>query len=322
MTGLGALWLSEFAGSKDRHQIEDDGGDRSDWIEIYNRGSDTVALGGHFLTDTLDDLDQWKFPDIQVEPDGYLLIFASGKDRRTGTLHANFKLSSEGEFIALVRPDGKTIVHSVSPPFPTKPTTKSFGLGHSKNTVVAFDKATPGKPNANPSLPEPTFSEKRGFYDDAFELRITSDKQIRYTLDGASPSEHAGLIYHAPIPIKATTILRAAAFDPLGAQTPSNTVTHTYIFPRDTIKQRSVPPSGWPDPQPNPQSKKAQAYAYGMLPSAEIEATDDELRRAMRAIPSISLVTDLAHWFDPNSGIYCNGQGRGREWERPVSAEL
>ena len=325
LTGLGDVWVSEFVGSKTGHQLEDEDGDRSDWIEIHNRGSEAMALGGHFLTDTRDELDKWKFPDIQIEPDGYLLIFASGKDRRTGTLHANFRLDSDGEFIALVSPDRETIVHSISPPFPSNNETKSQGLGDSSNTVVAFETPTPGAPNAKPSIPEPTFSVKRGFYDSEFEVRITGNvpnRQIRYTLDGSSPIGLKGLIYTAPISIKATTILRAAVFDVLGEQVPSKSVTHTYIFPRDVIKQGPVPPPGWPEPLANPQSRKAQSYEYGMLPSAEIDSTDDELRRALRAIPSISLVSDLAHWFDPDFGIYCNGHGRGREWEQPVSAEL
>jgi len=43
---------------------------------------------------------------------------------------------------------------------------------------------------------------------------------------------------------------------------------------------------------------------------------------ALLAIPSLSIVTDLANLFDSQTGIYANAQQDGIEWERPVSVEL
>ena len=46
-------------------------------------------------------------------------MFASGKDRAIAgsELHTNFGLSAEGEYLALVAPDGTTIVHEYAPTF-------------------------------------------------------------------------------------------------------------------------------------------------------------------------------------------------------------
>jgi hypothetical protein len=47
----------------------------------------------------------------------------------------------------------------------------------------------------------------------------------------------------------------------------------------------------------------------------------DLMDDALLAIPSISLVTDLANLFDAQKGIFVNARGQGLTWERPVSAE-
>jgi hypothetical protein len=43
---------------------------------------------------------------------------------------------------------------------------------------------------------------------------------------------------------------------------------------------------------------------------------------ALLAIPSVSLVTEVANLFDAQTGIYVNPRNQGQAWERPVSVEL
>jgi len=92
-------------------ELLDEDGDASDWIEIYNPSDDAINLDGWFLTDDADDLEKWEFPAVEISRGGFLVVFASGKDRRDadGQLHTNFQLRAGGEFLALVRPDGLTI---------------------------------------------------------------------------------------------------------------------------------------------------------------------------------------------------------------------
>jgi len=48
-----------------------------------------------------------------IPPGGYVLVWCD-EDGSQGPLHANFKLSASGEFIALVKADGMTILDSTS----------------------------------------------------------------------------------------------------------------------------------------------------------------------------------------------------------------
>ena len=63
--------------------IEDDDGERSDWIEIYNDGDVAVDLDGWSVTDDADALRKWSFPAMEIAPREFLVVFASAKDRRS-----------------------------------------------------------------------------------------------------------------------------------------------------------------------------------------------------------------------------------------------
>lgn len=60
----------------------DDDGDYSDWIELYNEGSLAIQLEGWGLSDNPSNPFKWKFPEYLLKPGGYLLVWASGKDRK------------------------------------------------------------------------------------------------------------------------------------------------------------------------------------------------------------------------------------------------
>jgi CotH kinase protein/Lamin Tail Domain/Chitobiase/beta-hexosaminidase C-terminal domain/Divergent InlB B-repeat domain len=59
----------------------DEDGDASDWIELYNAGTSPVNLLNYGLSDNENNLSKWIFPDKNLDPDEFLLVFASGKDR-------------------------------------------------------------------------------------------------------------------------------------------------------------------------------------------------------------------------------------------------
>lgn len=126
------LYITEFMADNGR-TIEDEDGDASDWIEIFNSGDTSVNLDGYFLTDAADTLTMWRFPSVEIAENGFLLVFASGKDRRNreSELHTNFKISSEGEYLALINPDGTSIVADFGTeenPLPEQFEDASYGL--------------------------------------------------------------------------------------------------------------------------------------------------------------------------------------------------
>src|SRR5688500_15573622 len=110
--------ISEFMPDNAR-VLADEDGHFSDWIEIHNPGGTAINLGGYYLSDDPQLLTRWRFPSVSLPAGGYLVVFASGKNRTAdpARLHTSFQLNAGGGFLALVRPDGATIVSS----FPTYP---------------------------------------------------------------------------------------------------------------------------------------------------------------------------------------------------------
>ncbi|HLU48590.1 MAG TPA: LamG-like jellyroll fold domain-containing protein, partial [Planctomycetota bacterium] len=73
-------------------------------------------------------LTRFRIPSGTVGADEYLVIFASGKNGvRNGEIHTNFELAAEGEYVALVHPDGKTVVSELAPRYP--PQRDGYGWG-------------------------------------------------------------------------------------------------------------------------------------------------------------------------------------------------
>lgn len=105
-------------------------GETADWIELYNASGAPTNLAGWYLTDSPGNLRKWKFPAAALDAYGFLLVFASGSSNSLlgSELHANFKLDSRGEYLALVRPDGVTVASSFEPAYPEQAADISFGL--------------------------------------------------------------------------------------------------------------------------------------------------------------------------------------------------
>ncbi len=120
--------ISELKAAGGGDLLDEDGED-SDWIEIHNPGDSPVDLDGWSLTDDAAEPVKWRFPAVSLARKGFLVVFASGKDRSDpgSELHASFKLASEGGYLALVRPDG-TPAFAYAPGYPLQVRGDSFGL--------------------------------------------------------------------------------------------------------------------------------------------------------------------------------------------------
>jgi len=127
--------ISEFLASNGSGLTDQFGG-HEDWIEIHNPTKAAVNLNGWYLTANITNLKKWKIPAVTLPAGGYIVIFASNRDLRVtaNPLHTNFKLGASGEYLALVKPDGVTVVSEFTPTFPAQATDISYGL-----TPVAGD---------------------------------------------------------------------------------------------------------------------------------------------------------------------------------------
>ena len=120
--------ISEISAINDDLLFDEDG-DSPDWFELLNVSNETVELNGWYVTDEADNLNEWQFPAVSLTPGEHLVVFASGKDRDNPTrpLHTDFKLSGDGEYLALVRPD-ETIEFEFAPNYPQQVENVSFGI--------------------------------------------------------------------------------------------------------------------------------------------------------------------------------------------------
>ncbi len=115
-----------------------------------------MDLRGWRLTDDAAQPAKWVFPAKSLAAGQVLLVWASGKDRRDADepLHANFKLSAGGEYLALVRPDG-TVAHEFAPAFPAQVPDVSYGR-LAGGALAYFATPTPGAANgAGSAVPGP-----------------------------------------------------------------------------------------------------------------------------------------------------------------------
>ena len=96
--GLDDVVINEFVATNTSDFVDEDGA-ASDWIELRNRGNTDVLLDGWYLTDDASEPRKWGFPAVRLEAGAYLVVFASGKDRRSDSgrfLHTNFKVKDVG----------------------------------------------------------------------------------------------------------------------------------------------------------------------------------------------------------------------------------
>ena len=81
--------------------VADQDGEYEDWVELYNNTSTSMNLNGYYLTDDANDLMKYQFPNVTIDGDGYIIVWLDSDPSQQG-LHADFKLSANGEELLLV----------------------------------------------------------------------------------------------------------------------------------------------------------------------------------------------------------------------------
>ncbi|MFP6584188.1 MAG: CotH kinase family protein [Candidatus Hydrogenedentota bacterium] len=316
--GYSDVYINEILASN-ATIIEDADGDFSDWIELHNDGDELVDLDGWSLTDGGKNERHWVFPSVVIQPDGYLIIWASAKDRRTADeLHANFELKKSGESISL-RDSSGVIRSEITYP----PQYSDLGWGLRSDSYRFFTNPTPGSSNHRSNayvgvLPTPELSESGRWFDQSLTISVKNRP------DGASIdylASREGLAYEGAghldesdsLTITSTTILRIA-FVKEGWLSAGTSTTATYLRLEDILTQTRPPtfPEFWHDGIP---------ADYDMDPILlDTEEERIRLQIAMSALPTLSLVTTPDNLF-AKGGIYTNPMQDGPSWESPVSME-
>jgi hypothetical protein len=209
--------------------ILDEDGDAPDWIELYNPGSGPASLAGCGLSDDPLDSLKWRFGNTVMPAGGYLIVFASDKDRRTAQLHTNFKISASGETLVLTDSNG-VVLDRVA--VPASATDISYARIPDAGSLWGFQKPTPGSKNTGTSIAgwadSISLSHRGGFYSSQLAVSLSAgDSKIFYTLDGSTP-DSTKTAYSAPITIATTTVLKAMSVR--DTYLPTRPITHTFFI--------------------------------------------------------------------------------------------
>jgi len=303
--------------------ITDDDGSYEDWVELYNGTQDTINLEGYGLTDNAN-LFKWVFPAKTILPGEHLLIWCSEKNRTNVNtpLHTNFKISADGEAITLTSNTG-ILVDAYSPVI--IPQNYTYGRAtDGAATFVIFPEPTPGTANITTGYSEileaPVFSVASGFYNNPFDLSISSDVSeatIIYTLDGSEPDENN---------LNGTTYQYKNQYpqnpgQEFGSFLQNTFTTLTYTAPL-TINDRSAQPNKIAAisttydyfPYYIPQlpvtksvSVRAKVIKPGAMASKAITQNYFILPQSFNSLPVVALNTNEDNLYDYQNGIQVAG---------------
>ena len=268
----------------------------------------------------------------------HLLIKNSGGT----TVADSILLSKAGDGVSKTTLDTGWVLSSASQALTTGTYTITLGLKNAKltvdsnNTISAwFDNftikqfsetpvcqylynPTPGVGNDSGLLgtvEEVKFSVEHGFYANAFSLKMSCNDpyaSIYYTVNGSTPSASNGTLYTGAITVSKTTVLRAVAVK--NGYADSAPTTQSYIFLADVVTQSSSgsAPAGWPSAGMHYyddtyyDNYMNRYYDYGMDPSVVSTYGSAAVIASLSSVPTISITTDVANLFDPQSGIILN----------------
>ncbi|NCA81716.1 MAG: hypothetical protein EOM72_03090 [Opitutae bacterium] len=317
------LYLNEVLSSKDSSEQDEDG-DYSDWIELWNAGTQPVPLAGWGLSDNDASPFKWTFGDVTIQPGEFLVVWASSKNRPAVTngnqLHTSFAISAGGEELLLTHPDGTRIDEFAPIAIPT-----DYSLGRQPDGTGPwkyFPVHTPGAANATAGydaiLAAPAFSVPGGIYatNVAVELAtVETGAVIRYTLDGSEPTAGSPLFTNAlALGSKAGTSNALSAiptnFDPNpgppyyeGWQPPAGEVFKFHVV-------------------------RARVFRDGAMASPAVTQSYlvDAAGTNRFTLPVVSIATDADNLFADDIGIYTPVNGNmwqsGSAWERPGTLEF
>ena len=303
--------INEFSASNSGNIVDPDYGNSADWIELFNSGDYPVNLNGYSITDNFTLPSKWIFStDIILEPESYLIIWCDGM---SNGLHTNFKLSAEGEEIAIFDANG-TLLDSLS--YTGQESNISMGrVCDGCSDWVFFTEATPGTSNVGVNYKglvqnEPYFYPMGGIFNKAVEVEIRNlfEGVVRYTTDGSEPTILSPL-YEKPLLFDSTTILRARIFREQDIK-PGKISTHSYfidlagtIGTLPLISLVSEPANFW-------DSQKG-IYVQNFKPEWEIPVNielfeNDGSDRASFNLPAGTKINGLYSWQLPQKmlGIY------------------
>ncbi len=162
--------------------IVDGYGSWPDWIEFHNSGDEAINLKDAGLSTDIDEPMMWAFPEFEIGPGEYRILFASGLDEvdSAGNLHSIFKLNAEfGETLYFTSALGTLISTIEIPPLNSD---LSYGLS-AEGEWLYFNHPTPGEQNGTDGQATPDFET---YIDSALMITeyMIDNRSVLYDEDG------------------------------------------------------------------------------------------------------------------------------------------
>ncbi len=303
----GGVILSEVVPDNQK-TLRDEEGDYEDWIELQNVTDQDIPLAGWHLSDDPVTANPWTFPEITLPARGFLVVFASGKNRSsvTNRLHTDFKLKSEGEYLGLSAPD-HVIVDAFAPGYPATPANTAYGRANGDTSQSGFMATpTPGAPNSVSGVgfaPAVVFSRTGGLIPDpklnlTIRLSLAQPAQgalIRYSLDGRIPTLTNGFTYTEPLVLVTNNalMLRARAFQTNHLPGPVHTEYYTPLFVASAGEVYGT--NAWGEPLQKITNPNIQQFRSD-LPLLVITTFGKTPSESTNAVVALSL-------FEPKNGV-------------------
>ncbi|WP_070137741.1 CotH kinase family protein [Crocinitomix algicola] len=118
----GEVVINEIMPQNDLSVVDEEG-KFEDWVELYNRTNENKDIGGYYLSDSPSENPlKWRIPEGTIIPANEYLTVWMDEDTLDEGLHANFKLSANGESISFSSPEGYELSRVKYPEMPSSTT--------------------------------------------------------------------------------------------------------------------------------------------------------------------------------------------------------
>jgi hypothetical protein len=220
------LIINEVMNSNSKY-LPQNGYNFYDWIELKNNSGNTINLSDYYISKDDTDEERYKLPDINLKPNEYYVIMASGDEDLSNNSykHVNFKLANDDSLFLF---KSKKLIDSVF----LYNVPENYSYGRSINDGFYYMIPTPNVKNDEGSKEisyTPEVKTLPGVFNNVTDIKVSFKYpgKLYYTTDGSNPSVNSN-IYNGEIVLTKTTVIKAVSVE--DGKLPSKVSTNSYII--------------------------------------------------------------------------------------------